>query len=245
MSGAAMLIRRSALQQVGGFDESFGLYAEELDLCTRLRDVGWKVLATPELQVMHVGGVWTGRSRRTYLMHSQSIYRYYRKHRATGWRRVTLPLAWAALRTRAELVALRSRVASGHDRDRLRACRLCAAKWPRARRSPDFSMTTLPDGSRALADRETPEFFAGMNRPDPSNESLARLWPAVARARLCDREQALELRDGNDAVIAAAGLHHGDSIRWREWSTDAELENAPALREWLGRHGAAVSPPDA
>ena len=117
MSGAAMLIRRSALEQVGGFDETFGLYGEELDLCTRLRNTGWKVLATPELEVMHVGGVSTGRSRRTYLMHSQSIYRYFRKHRATGWRRATLPLAWAALRARAELVALRYRVKTHRERD--------------------------------------------------------------------------------------------------------------------------------
>jgi N-acetylglucosaminyl-diphospho-decaprenol L-rhamnosyltransferase len=118
VSGAAMLIRQSALRGVGGFDETFRLYGEELDLCTRLRDAGWKVLATPELQVMHVGGVSTGRSRRTYLMHSQSIYGYYRKHRATGWRRATLPLAWAALRARAELVALRDRVAAPRERDK-------------------------------------------------------------------------------------------------------------------------------
>jgi hypothetical protein len=43
-------------------------------------------------------------------MHSQSIYRYYRKHRAKGWRRATLPLARAALRLRAELVSLFERV---------------------------------------------------------------------------------------------------------------------------------------
>ena len=111
VSGAAMLLRRSAFEQVGGFDEEFWLYGEELDLGTRLRDAGWKVLATPALEVVHVGGVSTGRSRRTHVMHSQGVYRYYRKHRATGWRRVTLPLASAALRARAELVAVRERVA--------------------------------------------------------------------------------------------------------------------------------------
>ena len=110
VSGAAMLIRRSAFEQVGGFDEAFWLYGEELDLGTRLRDAGWKVLATPALEVLHVGGVSTGRSRRTHVLHSQSIYRYYRKHRATGWRRATLPFARAALRLRAELVAVRERV---------------------------------------------------------------------------------------------------------------------------------------
>ena len=91
---------------------------EELDLCTRLRDAGWRVLATPEFEVLHVGGVSTGRSRRTHLMHSDSVYRYYRKHRATGWRRSTLPVAWAALRTRAELVGLRERVAAHRDEER-------------------------------------------------------------------------------------------------------------------------------
>ena len=118
LSGAAMLVRRSAFEQVDGFDEAFWLYGEELDLCTRLRDAGWKVLATPELEVLHQGGVSTGRSRRTHLMHSESIYRYYRKHRATGWRRATLPLAWTALRARAELVALRERVVARRERER-------------------------------------------------------------------------------------------------------------------------------
>ena len=113
VSGAAMLIRRSAFEAVGAFDEMFWLYGEELDLCTRLWNAGWKVLATPELEVLHVGGVSTGRSRRTHRMHSQSIYLYYRKHRAVGWRRATLPLAWAALQVRAELVA-------HHERDRAR-----------------------------------------------------------------------------------------------------------------------------
>jgi N-acetylglucosaminyl-diphospho-decaprenol L-rhamnosyltransferase len=120
VSGAAMLIRRSAFEQVGGFDETFWLYGEELDLCTRLRDKGWKVLASPGLEVLHEGGVSTGRSRRTHVMHSQSIFRYYRKHRARGWRQATLPLAWAALRARAELVALHCRVVACCERSRAR-----------------------------------------------------------------------------------------------------------------------------
>lgn len=119
VSFAAMLIRRSAFEQVGGFDEGFWLYGEELDLCTRLRDAGWKVLATPEVEVLHVGGVSTGRSRQTHLLHSQGVYRYYRKHRAAGWRRATLPFARAALRARAELVAVREHVAAGRSHTRL------------------------------------------------------------------------------------------------------------------------------
>jgi N-acetylglucosaminyl-diphospho-decaprenol L-rhamnosyltransferase len=110
VSGACMLVRRNAFEQVGRFDEAFFLYAEELDLMTRLRDAGWKVLYTPELEILHEGAVSTGRSARMHRMHSASIYRYYRKHRSSGWRRATLPFAWVALRARAELVSLRDRV---------------------------------------------------------------------------------------------------------------------------------------
>ncbi len=107
VSGAAMLLRREAVEEVGLLDEGYFLYFEELDLCTRLRERGWRVLFTPELEVLHEGGVSTGRSRRTHLIHSRSAYRYFAKHRARGWRRALLPLARAALRARAELAALR------------------------------------------------------------------------------------------------------------------------------------------
>ncbi|HXJ62517.1 MAG TPA: glycosyltransferase family 2 protein [Actinomycetota bacterium] len=109
VSGSAMLIRRAALDRAGLLDEGFFLYGEELDLCTRLRDAGWQVVFTPEVEVTHVGGVSTGRSRRMNLIHSRSIYRYYRKHRARGWKRMFLPLAWVVLRARAELVSFTRR----------------------------------------------------------------------------------------------------------------------------------------
>jgi N-acetylglucosaminyl-diphospho-decaprenol L-rhamnosyltransferase len=109
VSGAAMLVRRSAFDEVGRFDEGFWLYGEELDLSTRLRDAGWTVLFSPELEVVHEGAVSTGRSRRMAILHSMSIYRYFSKHRARGWRRLLLPFAWVALRARAELVAIRQR----------------------------------------------------------------------------------------------------------------------------------------
>lgn len=108
VSGACMLMPRAAYEAVGGFDESFLLYGEELDIATRLRDAGWDVRFEPAIEVLHAGGVSTGRSRRMLRLHSSSIYRYYRKHRAVGWRRYTLPLAWAFLRLRAEIEGFRS-----------------------------------------------------------------------------------------------------------------------------------------
>jgi N-acetylglucosaminyl-diphospho-decaprenol L-rhamnosyltransferase len=113
VSGACMLVPRAAFDAVGGFDEAFPLYGEELDLASRLRASGWSVLFTPQVEVIHAIGVSTGGDRRPHLlivMHSRSLYRYYAKHRAAGWRRVTLPAAWLALRGRAELAWLIGRV---------------------------------------------------------------------------------------------------------------------------------------
>ncbi|MEX2421131.1 MAG: glycosyltransferase family 2 protein [Actinomycetota bacterium] len=112
ISGSAFLVRREALDEVGPLDERFFLYAEEVDLFKRLREAGWQVLFTPELEVVHEGGVSTGRSRRMHLIHSRSVYRYFEKHHARGWRRALLPLAWLVLRVRAELASLVDRVRS-------------------------------------------------------------------------------------------------------------------------------------
>lgn len=53
---AAMLIRRDAFEAVGGFDERFFCYFEDIDLGFRLRLAGWRVLQSPDAVVRHVGG---------------------------------------------------------------------------------------------------------------------------------------------------------------------------------------------
>jgi N-acetylglucosaminyl-diphospho-decaprenol L-rhamnosyltransferase len=112
VSGCCLLVPRDVFAGIGMLDEGFPLYGEELDLATRLRAAGRTVLYTPAVEIVHEIGVSTGRDRRVLRMHSESIYRYYRKHRATGWRRLSLPAAWAALRLRAELEAMRGRFTS-------------------------------------------------------------------------------------------------------------------------------------
>jgi len=111
VSGACMLLPRKVFEDVGMLDEAFPLFAEELDMATRLRDAGWSVLYTPDVEVLHALGISRGRSRRMSVMHSTSVYRYYRKHRAAGWRKLTLPFAWTALRARAEIAWLVGRFA--------------------------------------------------------------------------------------------------------------------------------------
>lgn len=54
--GAALLLRRSAFEQVGGFDESFFLYCEDIDLCARLREQGYTLLYEPAATARHARG---------------------------------------------------------------------------------------------------------------------------------------------------------------------------------------------
>lgn len=55
VTGAFMLMRADALAEVGGFDEQFFMYAEDLDLCLRFIESGWRVRYWPEVDVLHVG----------------------------------------------------------------------------------------------------------------------------------------------------------------------------------------------
>ncbi len=58
--GAAMLIRRSALDDTGFLDETYGMYCEEIDLSQRLARTGWTTLLAPAARVIHYGGQSTG-----------------------------------------------------------------------------------------------------------------------------------------------------------------------------------------
>jgi GT2 family glycosyltransferase len=60
VKGAALLVRRTAFEEVGGFDESFFLYAEESDLAARFRRRGWRILFEPAARVVHRGGASGG-----------------------------------------------------------------------------------------------------------------------------------------------------------------------------------------
>ncbi|ACU53686.1 putative dTDP-rhamnosyl transferase [Acidimicrobium ferrooxidans DSM 10331] len=77
VSGALMLARWEALSAIGGFDASYFLYLEDVDLAWRLTRAGWEVVVDPTVRVRHVGGATT-RSRRVVaaLWHARSLVRY-------------------------------------------------------------------------------------------------------------------------------------------------------------------------
>ena len=54
--GAALLVRRQTLDQVGDFDEGYFMYSEELDLCRRIKAAGWQIVYLPTAQIIHHEG---------------------------------------------------------------------------------------------------------------------------------------------------------------------------------------------
>ena len=56
IGGGAMAVRRSIFEQLGGFDDRYFMYFEDIDLCLRVRDLGYRLLWTQQIQVRHVEG---------------------------------------------------------------------------------------------------------------------------------------------------------------------------------------------
>jgi GT2 family glycosyltransferase len=85
VSGACMLVRRDLLKLVGGWDEGFFLYCEDIDLCKRIHDAGFEVRYEPTCVVVHTGGASGARSALLPTL-AESRLRYARKHRNRWWR---------------------------------------------------------------------------------------------------------------------------------------------------------------
>ncbi len=60
ISGAFFLTRKSVLDKVGEFDEDFFMYAEDIDLCFRIKQEGFKVMYVPEVSIVHHKGISSG-----------------------------------------------------------------------------------------------------------------------------------------------------------------------------------------
>jgi GT2 family glycosyltransferase len=81
VSGACLCVRREVLEGVGGFDESFFLYYEDIDLCYRIGKTNKGILVYPDVWIFHAGGASTGRQplRSRYYYRRSQIY-FYHKH---------------------------------------------------------------------------------------------------------------------------------------------------------------------
>jgi N-acetylglucosaminyl-diphospho-decaprenol L-rhamnosyltransferase len=78
--GAVMVVSRTCLDALGGWDASYFLYSEETDFCLRARDFGWETWYEPRAMATHVGGA-SGRSDKTHVMQIVNRVRLYgRRH---------------------------------------------------------------------------------------------------------------------------------------------------------------------
>jgi len=84
LTGACIVLRREVLEAVGGLDEGFFMYSEELDWCRRIKSAGWKIVYLPEAKVIHHAGKSSEQAVAARHIHFQTgKVRYFCKYH--GW----------------------------------------------------------------------------------------------------------------------------------------------------------------
>jgi N-acetylglucosaminyl-diphospho-decaprenol L-rhamnosyltransferase len=97
VSGSCMLVRRDVFEELGGFDEAYFMYGEDVDICWRAHRAGYGVAYVPAASVTHVGGISTRRTPyRMLAAHHRSALRFATRS-LSGPRRLALPAVAVAL----------------------------------------------------------------------------------------------------------------------------------------------------
>ena len=113
ISGACFLARREALQELGGFDDAYFMYSEDVDLCWRAWQRGWKVVYEPAAAVSHVQGASTNHHPyRMIAEHHRALLRFAWRSNPGG-KRLLIPLVALGLALRT-LMAWAQRVGEGY-----------------------------------------------------------------------------------------------------------------------------------
>jgi hypothetical protein len=105
------MVRRSALDQVGAFDPDYFMYGEDLDLCFRLKQAGWKIFYVPAAVATHVKGVSSRQASSAMLREfHRSMWIFHRKHYAAGLPGPVNGLVWLGIWSRWALLSARSKL---------------------------------------------------------------------------------------------------------------------------------------
>ena len=83
LTGAFMFIRKEALDEVGFLDETFFMYGEDIDLCFRIKEAGWKIIYYGKSKITHLKGA-SSKKQKSKLIYEfyRAMYVYYKKHHA-------------------------------------------------------------------------------------------------------------------------------------------------------------------
>ncbi len=81
VTGACLMVRREAIEEVGMLDEGFFMYSEELDWCRRIKAQGWQIIYLPTAKVIHYGAQSSEQVKAfQHIQFQRSKIRYFRKH---------------------------------------------------------------------------------------------------------------------------------------------------------------------
>jgi GT2 family glycosyltransferase len=109
------MIRRDVYEATGGFDNHFFMYAEETDLCWRMKERG-KLLFCPDAQIIHLVGEAAKKSNSNRLFHiDRALLKLFRKHHGTGYMYLANFFQTAFYGARAPLLGLKSLVSKDKD----------------------------------------------------------------------------------------------------------------------------------
>ncbi len=106
--GALLCVRKEVFDQIGGFDERFFLFDEDIDLCRRMRDADWKIVFSTSTRFAHEGGVSSAGRRDIEKIRGDSRALYFRKYHG---RATELLFRMQHLVLRRFLLSLRRRLA--------------------------------------------------------------------------------------------------------------------------------------
>jgi N-acetylglucosaminyl-diphospho-decaprenol L-rhamnosyltransferase len=105
LSGSCLLLRRAAFDQVGGFDERYFMYMEDVDLGDRLGRAGWRNVYVPAAEILHDKGHSTGRDpARNLAAHHRSTYTFLSDRYGHWWQAPLRAAIKIALEVRARAV---------------------------------------------------------------------------------------------------------------------------------------------
>lgn len=108
LSGACLFVRWDAFEQIGGFDEQYFMYLEDIDFGDRLRRAGWENIYCPNAVILHDQGHVAHRfSKITVPAHHDSAYRFQADRHPAWWQAPLRLVLWAGLKARAFVLTLR------------------------------------------------------------------------------------------------------------------------------------------
>jgi len=80
VSGACLMVRCEAIQEVGLLDEDFFMYFEDNDWCLRMRKHGWRIYFNPQIEITHIGGQSSKKNPKAQRAYYASLRHFYKKH---------------------------------------------------------------------------------------------------------------------------------------------------------------------